>query len=240
MSACSTVWRRARPWRTPARLRLTPSSRRSPGHFPDRVDELVERLPRGLAAADPEVAGQAFFGLYRWLEATSNNFGVPGVPDDLIAEVGRALEVGQWVFKEGTSHARELIGANCDIGLTYLISEASYEAELRSGHGEASSAALLRRNSTMLALAMGPGFLDHRPQRLLRHLAGLEERREEAALPQLRDAHLQRAQLRVERTIAVTIAPGRALAAALVAPGANQAVDIGFHQQLQHRLRHSL
>jgi hypothetical protein len=36
----------------------------------------------------------------------------------------------------------------------------------------------------------------------------------------------------------MTIAPSHPLAAALIAPGAYQALDIGFHQQLQHRLRH--
>jgi hypothetical protein len=36
----------------------------------------------------------------------------------------------------------------------------------------------------------------------------------------------------------VTIAPGRALAASLIPPGADQTFDIRFHQQLQHCLRH--
>ena len=87
--------------------------------------------------------------------------------------------------------------------------------------------------------AADPGLLDHRDQRLLRDLPGLEERREVAALPQLRDAQLQRAEPGVERAVAVTVAPGRALAAALVTPGADQPLDVGLHQQLQHRLRHA-
>jgi hypothetical protein len=32
---------------------------------------------------------------------------------------------------------------------------------------------------------------------------------------------------------------GRTLAAALVAPGPDQSLNVGFHQQLQHRLCHS-
>src|ERR1700741_1101489 len=37
----------------------------------------------------------------------------------------------------------------------------------------------------------------------------------------------------------MAIAPGRALTTAFVAPGADQTLDIGLHQQLEHRLRHS-
>src|SRR6516162_8531639 len=49
-----------------------------------------------------------------------------------------------------------------------------------------------------------------------------------------RIAQLERAQPGVEHAVAVAVAPGRALAAALIAPGANQPLDIRFHQQLQH------
>jgi hypothetical protein len=82
-----------------------------------------------------------------------------------------------------------------------------------------------------------PRLLDDRDQRLLRALAGFEKRREIAALPQLRDAQLQRAETGVESAVAMAVAPSRAFTAALVTPGPNQPLDIGFHQQLQHRLR---
>jgi hypothetical protein len=52
-----------------------------------------------------------------------------------------------------------------------------------------------------------PGLLDHPDQRLLRDLPRLQERRELAALPQLRDPQLQRAQPGVERAVAMAIAP---------------------------------
>jgi hypothetical protein len=42
-----------------------------------------------------------------------------------------------------------------------------------------------------------------------------------------------------EYPIAVAVAPRRSFAVALVAPGADQTFDIGFHQQLQHRLRYA-
>src|SRR5438876_940893 len=77
-----------------------------------------------------------------------------------------------------------------------------------------------------------------RDQRLLRALASFEKRREVTALPQLRDAQLQRAEAGVERAVAVAVAPGAPLAAALITPGADQSLDVGLHQQLQYRLRH--
>ena len=86
--------------------------------------------------------------------------------------------------------------------------------------------------------AADPGLLDHRDQRLLRALAGFEKRREVAALSQLRDAQLQRAEPGVEAAVAIAVAPRGPLAAALVSPGADQPLDVGLHQQLQHRLRH--
>src|SRR5580704_6702474 len=60
--------------------------------------------------------------------------------------------------------------------------------------------------------------------------------RKVAALPQLWDAQLQRAEPSVEGAVAIAVAPRGALAAALVAPGADHPLDITLHQQLQHRL----
>src|SRR5207302_2761335 len=64
--------------------------------------------------------------------------------------------------------------------------------------------------------AADPGLLDNRDQRLLRALAGFEKRREIAPLPQLWDAQLQRAEPGVEGALAIAVAPGGPLAAALV------------------------
>jgi hypothetical protein len=86
--------------------------------------------------------------------------------------------------------------------------------------------------------AADPGFLDDRDQRLLRALAGLQKRREVSALPQFGEAQLQSAEAGIEGAVAVAVAPSRALAAALVAPGPDQPLDIALHQQLQHRLGH--
>jgi hypothetical protein len=80
--------------------------------------------------------------------------------------------------------------------------------------------------------------LDHRDQRLLRALAGFEKRREIAPLPQFWDPQLQRAEPGIEGALAIAIAPGAPLAAALVSPGADQPFNVDLHQQLQYRLRH--
>src|SRR5436190_20382313 len=69
-------------------------------------------------------------------------------------------------------------------------------------------------------------------------LASFEKRREITSLSQLWDTQLQRPEAGVEGAVAVPIAPGGTLAAALVAPGADQPLDVGLHQQLQHCLRH--
>jgi hypothetical protein len=163
----AAVWTRAEAMESAGLVRaycLFPALARA---FPGRVTELVNRLRRGLVSAEPKVAEQAFFGLYRWLDSAANlSFGIPGAPEDLIGEIGaavaarrpgaisRALDLARWVFDEASERARELIAPNCDIGLTYLISEASYEAELRRVGGEMPDTAWLRQISTMLALAM--------------------------------------------------------------------------------------
>src|SRR4029077_3117312 len=86
--------------------------------------------------------------------------------------------------------------------------------------------------------ATDPGLLDHRDQRLLGRLARLEEWRKVRPLAQLGDAQLERAEPGVEAAVAVAIAVIEPIGAALVPAGADQPFDIGFHQDLQHRLRH--
>jgi site-specific DNA recombinase len=81
-----------------------------------------------------------------------------------------------------------------------------------------------------------PGFLDHRHQRFLRGPARLEEAREVGALTQLRHAQVQRPQPGLELAVAVTVAPGEATVAALVAAGADQTLDIVLHQELENGL----
>jgi hypothetical protein len=78
--------------------------------------------------------------------------------------------------------------------------------------------------------------LDHGHQCLLGGLAGLEEAREVAPLPQLRHPQVQGAQTGIESALSIPVAPGRAFAAALVPSSADDAFHIGLPDQLQDGL----
>jgi hypothetical protein len=84
-----------------------------------------------------------------------------------------------------------------------------------------------------------PGLLDDGDQRLFRRLARLQERREVAAGPQLRDLEVERAKPRVERAVAVAVAPVQPIGGPLVPASADQPLDVRLHQQLQDALGHS-
>ncbi|MDB5318342.1 MAG: hypothetical protein JWO24_4186 [Rhodospirillales bacterium] len=134
--------------------------------FPERAEELQHGLRAGLVSAEPSIVSEALIGLYRWMDAAQDHRDIPEVASDLIMEIGsivaarrpgavaRALEVARWIFDEGPIRARVLIAPACDRGLGYLLTEASYEAELRTSDEQDFHAALLRRNSVELALAM--------------------------------------------------------------------------------------
>jgi hypothetical protein len=78
--------------------------------------------------------------------------------------------------------------------------------------------------------------LDHGHQCLLRGLPCLEKAREVAALPQLRHPQVQRAQTGIESALSIPVAPRRAVAAAFMPASADQALDIGLHDQLKDGL----
>jgi hypothetical protein len=48
----------------------------------------------------------------------------------------------------------------------------------------------------------------------------------------------QRAEPGIQGPVAMAVAPGGPLTTALMTPGPDQPIDVGLHQQLQHRLRH--
>ncbi len=81
--------------------------------------------------------------------------------------------------------------------------------------------------------------MDHGHQGFLGRLPGLKEGWKVAALPELRDPELERAEPRVERAIAVAVPVCRAITRSLVTPGADHAFDVRLHQQLQDRLGHA-
>ena len=59
--------------------------------------------------------------------------------------------------------------------------------------------------------------------------------REVAALPELRDSGLERAEARVERPVAVPVAPVLRSGEHSCRPATTKALHVGLHQQLQHR-----
>src|SRR5512144_2430152 len=87
--------------------------------------------------------------------------------------------------------------------------------------------------------AADPGFLDHRYQRLLHRPARLQKAGKIRSLAQLRDAQVERVEPRLQRSVAITIAIGQSTVRAFMPAGADQRIDIGVHDDLQHGLRQS-
>ena len=85
-----------------------------------------------------------------------------------------------------------------------------------------------------------PSLLDDGHQRLLDGLSRLQEPWEVGAGPELGDLEAQRPEPRLQRPVAGAVAPGRAVAGALVAPGADHALDVpplrSDHDDLKHAL----
>ena len=86
--------------------------------------------------------------------------------------------------------------------------------------------------------ALDVGLLDHRSQRLLGHPPRLQEAREVAPLPQLRDLQLDRAGPRLPGPVAVAVAVGDTIRRALAVSGAGQALDLQCHQPLGREADH--
>jgi hypothetical protein len=78
-------------------------------------------------------------------------------------------------------------------------------------------------------------LLDDAHKGLLRSLARLQERREVAALADLRDLQLDLARPRVPSPRPIAVAMRRAVLAALTVRRADQLGDLGLHQLLRHR-----
>ena len=83
-----------------------------------------------------------------------------------------------------------------------------------------------------------PGLLDDGDQRLFRRLARLQERREVAAGPQLRDLEIERAKPRVERAVAVAVAPVQPIGGPFVPASADQPLIVKFYAEAEDILSH--
>ena len=82
---------------------------------------------------------------------------------------------------------------------------------------------------------MNPGLLHHGDERPLGGLARLQEGGKIAALTQLRDFEIERAQARLQIAFAKAVALGRARLVALVTRSADEIFDVVVHQLLQNR-----
>lgn len=110
---------------------------------PEQVEALAWTLRLGLAST---VSGQlvsAVHGLFLWLEATKNGDpALPPTPAAVLREIGvivanrrwpalrRALEVSEWVFKDGTLEQREVLREPLLEGLGRLLEELVYEEDV--------------------------------------------------------------------------------------------------------------
>jgi hypothetical protein len=86
--------------------------------------------------------------------------------------------------------------------------------------------------------ALDVGLLDHRRQRFLGQPARLEETWKIAALAQLGDAQLHRPGAGLPIALAIPVAVGQSLAAALAVAGAGPAFDLQLHQALRGKTDH--
>jgi hypothetical protein len=84
--------------------------------------------------------------------------------------------------------------------------------------------------------ASNPRLLDHRDQRFLNGLPRFQKARKVSAGPQLGDLEVERAEPGIEAAVAVAIAPGRPVAGSFMAASTDQAVNVGFHDDLQNTL----
>jgi len=82
------------------------------------------------------------------------------------------------------------------------------------------------------------GFLDRRRQRFLRHPPRLEKAGDVAALPQLRDAQLDRAGARLPDPIAIAVAVVHPVGMAFAMRRAGHALNIQLHQALRRKSDH--
>jgi hypothetical protein len=83
--------------------------------------------------------------------------------------------------------------------------------------------------------AMHIGLHDHRQQRPVDPAARLQQRREERALPQLRDAQLHIAGLGRQQPGAGAVAVGGALLGSLIGPSADALGGLDLDQRLEHQ-----
>ena len=162
--------------------------------MPNRLGEFSMWMRTGLAAADDTLAGGAAAGFYHWLttSADADSQTLPP-PDDLVSEIGvliatrrtvplgRALQIAEWVFDEGSDVQREAIRDLALQGLGSLAEELRYDREHAQGNDI--DVPLLRWRSTQLAHSMEARGCENAPA-----VSRWLEMAEEDPLPEVRYA----------------------------------------------------
>lgn len=142
--------------------------------IPNRFDELVAWLRMGLASDDSALVTSAMSGLSSWLSASVNEVSsLRSPPDDMLREVGfviasrrigalpEALQLAEWVFKEGTADHRDAMSGLTIQGLSYLAEELRYDRE--RDPEENIDLPLLRWFCVRLAMSMAEGGFRDEP-----------------------------------------------------------------------------
>lgn len=139
--------------------------------LPERFNDIVLSMRTGIASDSDHLAKNAVWGLHFWLlSLTNSDFEINQPPDDLVREIGiiiatrrktalgQALQVAKWIFTDGDSTHREVIGDLAAQGLGYLSQELRYDEDHSS---KDKNVPLLRWGCAHLAVAMeGCGFDD--------------------------------------------------------------------------------
>ena len=108
--------------------------------LPNRRDELIMLMRRGIVTDDTDFAAHAAVGLFEWLRATTDSSSqIQPPPDDLIREIGvtiatrrkgmldQALQIADWVFSDGIPSQKDTIRDLVIQGMSYLLDELRYD-----------------------------------------------------------------------------------------------------------------
>lgn len=110
---------------------------------PEQVGPLAWELGLGLAGTKSEQLTSAAHGLFLWLEATKDGeLSLPPTPVSVLLEIGvivanrrwdalsRALEVTEWVLRDGTLEQQSVLREPVLEGLGHLLEELVYEEDV--------------------------------------------------------------------------------------------------------------
>ena len=110
---------------------------------PEQTESLAWALRLGLASSAPEQLESAAYGLFLWLEAEkSGDSRLSATPHEVLGEIGvilanrrwsalsRALDIAEWVFRDGTAEQRQVLRGPLLESLRHLRSALVYEEDV--------------------------------------------------------------------------------------------------------------